>query len=79
LPTVRWRKNESGYKFVLCNACLDTPLRSYVWIVPGDFSIMARCDGCGRYCNPREIAPATLRQGGYKRDVYTGLCEECVG
>ena len=78
LPTVRWRKNGHGRKFVVCNTCLDTPLRSYVWLVAGDFSITARCDGCGRYLNPRELVPETLRQGGYKRDVYTGLCASCA-
>ena len=39
LPTVRWRKSVKGQKFVLCESCLDAPLRSYAWLVPGDFSV----------------------------------------
>ena len=79
LPTVRWRKNGSGFKFVLCDQCLDAPLRSYVWIVPGPFSVTARCDGCGRYVNPRELV-TSRPGGGYKRDVIaSGMCAACLG
>ncbi len=78
LPTVRWRKNGSGNKFVLCNSCLDAPLRSYVWIVPGGFSITARCDSCGAYMNPRDLV-TSRPGGGAKRDVIaSGLCGECA-
>ncbi len=45
-----------------------------VGAVPGDFSIIARCDGCGTYLNPRKLVPETLRRGVYKRDLYPGLC-----
>jgi len=79
LPTVRWRKSVKGQKFVLCESCLDAPLRSYAWLVPGDFSVTARCDGCWCYLNPRELV-TSRPGGGYKRDIIaSGLCSDCVG
>lgn len=43
------------------------------------FVVTSRCGRCGRYCNPRELDPATSRPGGgYKRDLHsTGVCRGC--
>ena len=76
LKTGRWRGGER--RFVLCNPCWE-PLPGTLWVVPGPFTVTARCDQCGGYLNPRELAPEARRPGGgYKRDVIaSGLCREC--
>jgi hypothetical protein len=48
---------------------------SILVIVPGDRVVMARCDQCWRYGNPREFVEA--RPGGRKND-YSGTCAECA-
>ena len=66
-----------GRRFVLCDPCYE-PLRETLWICPGPFSVTARCDGCGTYCNPRELVESGPG-GGYKRDIIaSGLCPDCV-
>jgi hypothetical protein len=77
LKTVRWRSGER--RFVLCDPCWG-PMRGAMWVVPGDFTVTARCDACGAYLNPRELVPETRRPGGgYKRDVIaSGLCRGCA-
>ncbi len=74
MPTVRWRKGNR--RFTLCNGCLDLPLRSFVWIVPGDHTVNARCRLCGSYSSLSEMA--TLSPGAGKRD-FGGVCASCAG
>jgi hypothetical protein len=45
-------------------------------IVPGDKTVMARCDHCWRYGNPREFAQ--VRPGG-RKNAYSGMCTACAG
>jgi hypothetical protein len=39
----------------VCDPCWEA-LRSWLVIIPGDGVVTARCDGCGSYFNPREMA-----------------------
>jgi hypothetical protein len=45
-------------------------------IVPGDRVVMARCDSCWRYGNPRQFVE--VRPGG-RKNAYSGTCVECAG
>ena len=68
----RWIKTclaSDGSRVRVCDSCWEA-LR--LVIVPGDASVTARCDQCGRYGNPREFAEA--RPGGRKH-AYAGICE----
>jgi hypothetical protein len=38
--------------------------------------VMARCDHCWRYGNPREFVE--ISPGG-RKNAYSGTCAECVG
>jgi hypothetical protein len=38
--------------------------------------VMARCDSCWRYGNPRVFAEVRL---GGRKNAYSGTCGECVG
>ena len=74
LKTCRWRTGER--KFVLCDSCYG-PLASSLWIVRGEVIVAARCESCGTYLHPTEMAE--LRPGGGgKRDVIGGVCAACV-
>jgi hypothetical protein len=44
-------------------------------IVPGDRVVMARCDSCWRYGNPREFVE--VRAGG-RKNAYSGTCSACA-
>ena len=75
LKTVRWRRGKR--RFILCDLCYES-ISKAVWIVPGDFSITARCDECRSYVNPRELVSITPG-GAHKRDIIaSGICRECV-
>lgn len=80
LKTVRWRSvpRKTARRWICCDGCWF-PLRDSLWIVPGAFSITARCDSCHRYVNPSELV-TSRPGGGYKRDIVaSGLCASCVG
>jgi hypothetical protein len=48
---------------------------SVLVIVPGDRVVMARCDSCWRYGNPRTFVE--VRPGG-RKNAYAGTCAECT-
>jgi hypothetical protein len=43
--------------------------------VPGDRVVMARCDHCWRYGNPREFAEVSP---GGRKNAYSGICPQCT-
>jgi hypothetical protein len=45
-------------------------------IVPGERVVMARCDHCWCYGNPREFV--VVSPGG-RKNAYSGTCATCVG
>jgi hypothetical protein len=49
---------------------------SVLVIVPGDRVVMARCEQCWRYGNPRDFVEVLL--GGHK-NAYSGTCGACAG
>ncbi len=76
MKTCRWRDGAWNDTFILCDPCW-LPLADRLWIRAGSFSVTSRCDACGTYCNPRELA-MSRPGGGYKRDlVSTGVCGAC--
>ena len=78
LKTVRWRASEWWQTFTICDPCY-WPLAKRLWIRAGDFTVTSRCEGCGMFCNPRDLVES--RPGGHgKRDlVSTGTCAACAG
>jgi hypothetical protein len=44
-------------------------------IVPGDHVVVARCNGCGTYGNPRGFADVRL---GGRKGAYSGTCAACA-
>ena len=58
----------------VCDLCWEV-LRSWLTIVPGDEVVTARCDGCGIYFNPREMAEVSP---GGRKDAYSGTCVTCA-
>ena len=58
----------------LCDPCWEV-LGSWLVMVPGDGVVTARCEGCGAYFNPREMAE--FSPGG-RHNAYAGMCEACV-
>ncbi len=59
----------------VCDPCWEV-LGPWLVVVPGDEVVTARCDGCGTYSNPREMAE--VRPGG-RKDAYAGTCSTCAG
>ena len=59
----------------VCDPCYEV-LESWLVIIPGDKVVTARCDGCGAYFNPREMA--RVSPGG-RYDAYMGTCAMCAG
>ena len=49
---------------------------SVLVIVPGDRVVMARCDHCWRYGNPRDFVE--ISPGG-RKNAYSGTCAACAG
>lgn len=63
-----------GCRLLVCDPCYGEhgpELR----IVSGDMAVSARCDGCGRYGNPREFAEVAL---GGRKGAYSGTCGTCA-
>ena len=50
-------------------------LGMWLVIVLGDAVVTARCDECGAYFNPREMAQVSP---GGRYNAYSGTCEACV-
>jgi hypothetical protein len=64
----------SGSRLLVCDPCYEEH-RSELIIVPGDTVVTARCEGCGRYANPREFSEVAL---GGRKGAYSGTCAECA-
>lgn len=71
LKTCRRRDDEGTG--VLCDSCWE-PVRHLVWIVPGPWSVTAKCTACGRYCNPSELRGRTT----YAQEMHRGTCRSCM-
>jgi hypothetical protein len=67
-------RTKDGSCIRVCDSCWEV-LRPWLIIVPGDGVVTARCDGCGAYCNPREMAE--FSPGG-RKDAYSGTCGVCT-
>jgi hypothetical protein len=70
-------RDGEGDTFPICDWCWQAD-RSGLVIVPGPVVVAARCDRCGGYFNPREIAPTTLRPAA-RKDAFGGVCRGCAG
>jgi ribosome-binding protein aMBF1 (putative translation factor) len=64
-----------GSRLLVCDECYGEHA-SVLVIVPGDRVVMARCDHCWRYGNPREFVE--VRPGG-RKNAYSGTCWACAG
>jgi hypothetical protein len=64
-----------GSRLRLCDPCYEEH-RPELIIVPGDTVVTARCEGCGRYGNPREFSEVAL---GGRKGAYSGTCGACAG
>ena len=71
---IKTRRTTEGSCLLVCDPCYAENA-SVLVIVPGDRVVMARCDYCWRYGNPREFAEA--RPGG-RKNAYSGTCAECM-
>lgn len=63
-----------GSRLLVCDECYEEHAPVLV-IVPGDRVVMARCDSCWCYGNPREFAE--VRPGG-RKNANSGTCAECA-
>ena len=73
----RWIKTcrtKDGSRFRVCDPCWEV-LRLWLVIVPGERVVTTRCDGCGAYFNPREMAKFS---SGGRYNAYSGTCEVCA-
>ena len=73
----RWIKTcRTGdeYRLRVCDPCWEV-LGSWLMIVPGDYVVTARCEGCGGYFNPREMAEVSP---GGRYNAYSGTCGACT-
>jgi hypothetical protein len=57
----------------ICDPCWEI-LGVWMVIVPGEGVVTARCDLCGAYFNPRDMAE--FSPGG-RYNAYSGTCEGC--
>jgi hypothetical protein len=64
----------SSSRLLVCDDCY-VDHASELRIVPGDWVVTARCDGCGRYGNPREFSEVSL---GGRKGAYSGMCRACA-
>jgi hypothetical protein len=64
-----------GSRLLVCDPCYEEN-SSVLVIVPGDRVVMARCDYCWRYGNPREFVE--ISPGG-RKNAYSGTCGACTG
>jgi hypothetical protein len=58
----------------VCDPCWEV-LKSWLVIVPGAEVVMAHCDRCGAYFNPREMVEVSP---GGRHDTYSGTCVTCA-
>ena len=63
-----------GSRLLVCDQCYEE-YASVLVIVPGDRVVMARCDHCWRYVNPREFVE--IRPEG-RKNAYSGMCGVCA-
>jgi transcription elongation factor Elf1 len=73
----RWIKTcriKDGSRIRVCNPCWET-LSPWLIIVPGDRVVNARCEGCGAYFSPREMAEFSP---GDRYNAYSGTCRACA-
>jgi hypothetical protein len=72
----RWIKTcrTSDGPIRVCDPCWEI-LSPWLVMVPGDGVVTARCDGCGGYFNPREMAE--YNPGG-RYNAYSGTCRTCA-
>ena len=64
-----------GVRLLVGDECYEEN-RSILVIVPGDRVVMARCDSCWRYGNPRDFVEVRL---GGRKNAYSGTCAVCAG
>jgi len=65
----------SGSRLTVCDPCYAEH-RAELTIVSGNRVVMARCDLCGAYGNPRGFSGVRL---GGRKGAYSGTCGECAG
>ncbi len=72
----RWIKTcrTSNGLIRVCDPCWEG-LSPWLVIVPGDWVVTARCDVCGAYFNPGEMAQVSP---GGRYDAYSGTCGLCT-
>jgi hypothetical protein len=63
-----------GSRLLVCDECYGENA-SVLVIVPGDSVVMARCDHCWRYGNPRDFVKVSP---GGRKNAYSGTCAGCV-
>jgi hypothetical protein len=68
-------RTTEGSRLLVCDSCYEENA-SVLVMVPGNRVVMARCDHCWRYGNPREFV--AVRFGGGK-NAYSGMCTACAG
>jgi hypothetical protein len=64
-----------GSRLLVCDPCWEEHA-SVLVIVPGDWIVVARCESCGTYGNPRDFFEVSL---GGRKGAYSGTCGACVG
>lgn len=67
-------RTKDGSCLRVCDPCYEI-LGSWLVIVSGGEVVTARCDRCGAYFNPREMAEVSP---GGRHDAYSGMCEVCT-
>ena len=74
-PWIKTCTTPDGYRLLVCDPCHEEHRRELT-IAPGDTVVTARCEGCGRYVNPREFSEVAL---GGRKGAYSGTCGSCAG
>src|SRR5215207_5290750 len=73
----KWIKTcriKDGTHIRVCDPCWEI-LSPWLVIVPGERVVTGRCEGCGKYFNPREMAE--FSPGG-RYNAYSGTCRRCA-
>jgi hypothetical protein len=65
---------KDGSRLRVCDPCWEV-LSPWLVIVPGDGVVTARCDRCGVYFSPREMAQVSP---GGRYNAYSGTCGACA-
>jgi hypothetical protein len=68
-------RTTEGSSLLVCDECYGEHV-SVLVIVPGGRVVMARCDYCWRYGNPREFTEVSL---GGRKGAYSATCAKCAG